>query len=167
MGERRRRSESHLKNLTNPAHQVRCTGYMSSTNRPRIIPTKRPLLSPRLSSQFSVNYSSKPADIQFRKPAFSSLPTSSSSDKDAGRDVREGQQEKDPPVTIECDFSRVPQPFLDPELWGTMRRQEQELAQGQEQRPSGDPEERDRRRERDAEYGRFAIRSRTARRRVG
>lgn len=140
---------------------------MASINRPRIIPSKRPLLPPRLSSQASVNHSSKPADIQFKIPAFSSLSTLSSSEKDAIHDVQDGQQGTDLPVNIECDFSRAPQPLLDPDTWDRMRRQEQESAQAQERKSPGDSEERERRRERDAEYGGLAIRGRTVRRRRG
>lgn len=140
---------------------------MSSTNRPRIIPTKRSLLPPRLSSQSHINHSSKPADIQLRKPPFSALPTPSSPEKDTAQDYREGQREKSSPRTTECDFSKIIQPFLEPNLWGRMRRQTQELAQEQERRSSDDLEERERRREREAEYGGLAIRGRTARRRRG
>lgn len=140
---------------------------MSSTNRPRIIPTKRSLLPPRLSSQSHINHSSKPADIQLRKPPFSALPTPLSSENDTARDFREGQRERSSPRTIECDFSKIIQPFLDPKLRGRMQRQEQELAQDQERRTPGDLEERERRRAREAEYGGLAIRDRTARRRRG
>lgn len=139
---------------------------MSSTNRPRIIPTKRSLLPPRLSSQSHINHSSKPADIQLRKPPFSALPTPSPPEKDNAQDFREGQREKSSSRTIECDFSKITQPFLEPSLWGRMQRQTQELAQEQEWRTSGDLEERERR-EREAEYGGLAIRGRTARRRRG
>lgn len=142
---------------------------MSSINRPRIIPSKRPLLPPRLSSQASVNHNSKPADIQFKVPAFSYLSTLSS-ERDAVRDVQEdqqGQQGRDLPVNVECDFSRAPQPLLDPDTWDRMRRQEQESAQAQKRKSPGDSEERERRRERDAEYGGLAIRGRTVRRRRG
>lgn len=83
------------------------------------------------------------------------------------RDVQEGQQGRDLPVNVECDFSRAPQPLLDPDTWDRMRRQEQESAQAQETKSPGDSEERERRRERDAEYGRLAIRGRTVRRRRG
>lgn len=135
---------------------------MSSTGRARIIHAKRPLLPPQ-SSQSCVNPSSKPADVQIRKPPFSSLPTSS--EKDAFSDAQEVQQERGRPVNIECDFSKAPQPFLDPDIWSKMRKQAQELGQGREEGSSGDSEENERRREREAEYGGLAIHGRAARRR--
>lgn len=139
---------------------------MSSINRPRIIPSKRQLLPPRPSSQAPVNHSSKPAGIQFKTPAFSSL-SALTSNRDAERDVQEDQQGREMPVNVECDFSRVPQPLLDPNIWDRMRRQEQESTQIQGTRSPEGLEERERRRERDAEYGGLAIRGRTVRRRRG
>lgn len=65
---------------------------------------------------------------------------------------------------IECDFSRAPQPFLDPDVWSRMQRHDQK---GQEEAGSGNLEEEETRREREAEYGELAIQGRTARRRRG
>lgn len=139
---------------------------MASIPRTRIIPTKRPLLPPRppsQSSSASVNPSSKPADIQIRRPAFSSLPDCSENETVSNV---EDQQERGRPVIIEYDFSRAPQPFLDIDVWSKVRmRHDQEAASRREERSSGDPEEAERRREREAEYGGLAIRGRTARRR--
>lgn len=131
--------------------------HMSSTTRARIIPTKRPLLPPQ-SSQCSVclNPSSKPADIQIREPAFLE-----------NDNVQEDQQERSRPVIIECDFSKAPQPFLDPDVWSRMRRQAQESNQGREDGSSGDLEGRERKREREAEYGGLAVQGRAARRKKG
>lgn len=139
---------------------------MPSTSRPRIIPARRPLLPPHSSStsqfQKSVNTSSKPADIQIRKPAFSSLPALSGDDTSKIEDER---LERDQSMhTVECDFSRAPQPFLDPEVWSRMQRHGQ---MGREEAGSGNLEEEERRREREAEYGGMAIQGRTARRRRG
>lgn len=140
------------------------TQLMPSTSRPRIIPARRPLLPPRSSfstsqSPKSVNPSSKPADIQIRKPAFSSLPALSGDDTS---NIEE-RLERDQPMHIECDFSRAPQPFLDPDVWSRMQRHGQ---MGLEKAGSGDLEEEERRREREAEYGGMAIQGRTARRRT-
>lgn len=139
---------------------------MPSTSRFCIIPGRRRLLPPRSSSSTSsqspksVNPSSKPADIQIRKPAFSSLPALSGDDTS---NIEEERLERDQPMhTIECDFSRAPQPFLDPEVWSRMQRHDQK---GREGSGSGDLEEGERRREREAEYGGMAIQGRTARRR--
>lgn len=140
---------------------------MPSTSRPRIIPGRRPLLPPRSSSSTSsqspksVNPSSKPADIQIRKPAFSSLPALSGDDTSK---IEEERLERDQPMHIECDFSRAPQPFLDPDVWSRMQRHDQK---GQEEAGSGNLEEEETRREREAEYGELAIQGRTARRRRG
>lgn len=130
---------------------------MSSTARARIIPAKRPLLPPK-SSQSSVrlNPSSKPADIQIREPAFSE-----------NDNVQEDQQERSRPVIVECDFSKAPQPLLDPDIWSRMRKQAQESTQGREDGFSGDIEECERKREREAEYGWLAIQGRAARRKKG
>lgn len=69
-------------------------------------------------------------------------------------------------MTVEYDFSRAPQPFLDIDVCSKVRmRHDQEAASRREERSSGDPEEAERRREREAEYGGLAIRGRTARRR--
>lgn len=155
-----------FKTRRKPASRVTGELDMSSINRPRIIPSKRPLLPPRLSFQTPVNHSSKPADIQFKTPAFSSLSTLPF-ERDAVRDVQEDQRGRDQPVNVEFDFSRAPQPLLDPNIWDRMRKQEQESAQTQEIQSPGDAEDRERRRERDAEYGGLAIRGRTVRRRRG
>lgn len=129
--------------------------YMSSTSRARIIPVRRPLLPPKKSS-VCLNPSSRPADIQFRKPAFS--------ENDVSFDDQKYRQERSCPVIIEYDFSNAPQPFLDPDVWNRMRRQAQESTPGREDGSYGDLEERDRRREREAEYGGLAIQGRAARR---
>lgn len=131
--------------------------YMSSITRARIISAKRPLLPPK-SSQSSVclNPSSKPADIQIREPDFSE-----------NDNVQEDQQERSRPVIIECDFSKAPQPLLDPDVWSRMRRQAQESTQGRGDGSSGDLEERERKRERETEYGGLAIQGRAARRKKG
>lgn len=142
---------------------------MASIQRPRIIPTKRPLLPPRPSSQSSsvcVNPSSRSADIQIRRPVFSSLPDCSENENVSN--VEKDQQERGRPVTVEYDFSRAPQLLLDTEVWSRIRmRHDQEAASRREERSSGDPEEAERRREREAEYGGLAIRGRMARRRRG
>jgi len=131
--------------------------HMSSTSRARIISARRPLLPPK--SSVCLNPSSKPADIQIREPAVAENHVSS--------DAQKYRQERSRPVTIECDFSNAPQPFLDPDVWNRMRRQAQELTPGFEDRSSGDLEERERRKEREAEYGGLAIQGRATRRKKG
>ncbi|GAB1211477.1 hypothetical protein ATERTT37_000592 [Aspergillus terreus] len=67
--------------------------------------------------------------------------------------------------TVEYDFSRIPQPFLDPPLWENMKTVDR--LRGEDSKPAaGDFEARERaelerrRRERDAEFGGMAVRER-------
>lgn len=166
--------------------------------RPRstlLIPTKRALLPPCSTSPSfrgvhrTLNPSAVPAQIQIRRPAFSTVtvtPTATATAagaKDAPtQNTGQDQGQRHEPTVIEFDASRPPQPFLDPGVLQRMRahvRAVREVREGtsggatggtmtptgiraEELKGEGESEEAIRRRqEREAEYGSMAVRGRS------
>ncbi|GAD93405.1 deoxyribodipyrimidine photo-lyase Phr1, putative [Paecilomyces variotii No. 5] len=135
--------------------------------RKLLIPSKRALLPISSSSSSSSssstspsstnNPSAHPAEIQIRRPAFSSAePTGPNTD--TGPTSRYGSvvgnRDASEPIVIEFDSSRAPQPFLDPVALEKVRARVR-------MREAEEDEEARRRREREAEYGGMAVRERS------
>lgn len=135
-------------------------------HRPLLIPSKRALLPLSSTTKSPSNPSAYPAEIQIRRPAFSSAVSSESADTSCDKSE---QRESSEPIIIEFDSSRAPQPFLDPvaleRVRERMRMREEERRQEGERTEVKEKEEDDeqqrRRREREAEYGGMAVRGRS------
>ncbi|KAF9884037.1 hypothetical protein FE257_002375 [Aspergillus nanangensis] len=118
-----------------------------------LIHTKQPLRKPQSKPFATINPSSRPADIQLRTP---DTTASGSADMDQNRKP-EGVS------TVEYDFAKIPQPFLEPKLWENVKavdrlRCQQPLSASTEDFESREKEELERRqRRRDAEFGGMAL----------
>ncbi|KAJ9198929.1 hypothetical protein DTO164E3_5019 [Paecilomyces variotii] len=147
--------------------------HLPTSPRRLLIPSKRTLLPIPLlssgSSSSSCNPSAYPAEIQIRKPAFSSaVPSSEAANADTSTGTTSRDESKvgdmPEPIVIEFDSSRAPQPFLDPmalekvRAMVRMREEERKRSLGTE---AEEDEETRRRREREAEYGGMAVRGRS------
>ncbi|KAL2013096.1 hypothetical protein VTN00DRAFT_621 [Thermoascus crustaceus] len=149
------------------------SGGGSCSSRPRsslLIPSKRTLLPPCSTSSGvhkTLNPSAVPAQIQIRRPAFSTA-----AEKEPQAQSQAQGRGRHEPVVIEFDASRVPQPFLEPGLLERMRASADAVREARTGVAGPGPgpgtgegaaseEARRRRQEREAEYGSMAVRGRS------
>lgn len=164
---------------------------MSLENHTSSPPAKRKLLIPHkrgllpvsccsLHKQTTLNPSTRPAGIQFRRPVFSSVGGNEEDPKDkkGNGDGHEQQSRGGKEVVrIEFDSSQAPQPFLEPDVLERIRerhmqrqreKDEQEARQGARVSAADGPgaglnaEREIRRRAVQTEYGSMAVRGRMA-----
>lgn len=134
-----------LQNLTNT----------TLSKRKLLIPHKRGLLKNTKQQHSTLNPSAGPAEIQFRRPVFSSVGEDEDEDEDTDETqkegYREGEEEENPSdsheqqqrskkrkrkevVRIEFDSSQAPQPFLEPDVLERIRERQRQRQEQKKQR---------------------------------